>query len=251
LLTKEPYRSYGIDLEEFFSSGSDRMFEDLTNLSGVDLQAVTNEAIRRHPTAFATGIAQTIWDTLWTRRVYGPEAASDGSSQAGGGTGSGDKGEAAFVIVDGRRLPRPSEGQPIPASHFGPVVRTLGGHVQRRWARFGRQTDRLAYRIPTRGANQELVHRFNQTSHVFPPPAFWLAVGLLGLAIRRPRRALVALVPSIAGLIVIVPTALIAFAVAEYAAPVSPAFIMLAAVGLVGAHPRGGLRPPWRRPEAP
>jgi hypothetical protein len=26
---------------------------------------------------------------------------------------------------------------------------------------------------------------------------------------------------------------------------------MLAAVGLVGAHPRGGLRPPWRRPEAP
>jgi Dolichyl-phosphate-mannose-protein mannosyltransferase len=266
LLTKEPYRSYGIDLEEFFSSGSDRMFEDLTNLSGVDLQTVTNEAIRRHPTAFATGIVQTIWHTVWTRRVYAPEPAPDGSSRAGGGARSADQGESAFVVVDGRRLPRPSEGQPIPASHFGPVVRTLGGQAhdvwqsptkhplvfddqrdQRRWARFGRQTDRLASRIPMRDANQERVHRLNQTSHLFPPPAFWLAVGILGVAIRRPRSALAALAPSIAGLIVIVATSLVAFAVAEYAAPVSPAFILLTAVGLVGAHPRGRPRLPWRR----
>jgi hypothetical protein len=31
---------------------------------------------------------------------------------------------------------------------------------------------------------------------------------------------------------------------------VSPAFVMLAAVGLVGVHPRGRLHLPWRRPSS-
>ena len=34
LLTKEPYRSYGVDLDEFFSSGSDRVFSDMTKPHG-------------------------------------------------------------------------------------------------------------------------------------------------------------------------------------------------------------------------
>ena len=266
LLTREPYRSYGVGPDEFFSSGSDRMFEDLTNISGsVDLPAVTNEAIRRRPGAFATGISRTLWEMLWTRRVYAPEGAADGSTGPRGSSGSVGEG-TDFVVVDGRRLPRPSDGQPIPASHFGPVIRTVGGQArevwrspsehplvfddprdERRWARFERETDRLVNRIPTRGANQELVHRLNQTSHVFLPPAFWLVLGLAALAIRRPRRALVALAPSLAALVVIGATSLVAFAVGEYAAPVSPAFVMLAAVGLVGADRRGHLRLPWRR----
>ena len=33
LLTEEPYRSYGIDLETFFARGSPRMHEDLISLS--------------------------------------------------------------------------------------------------------------------------------------------------------------------------------------------------------------------------
>lgn len=264
LLTKEPYRSYGIDQDEFFSSGSDRVFADLTSLAGsVDLSAVTEEAIRRHPGTFATGIARTIWEMTWAGRAY----ASEG--EVSGRTGSTGDGETAFVVVNGRRLPRPSEDQPIPASHVGPGIRTLGGQVrevwrsptehpllfddprdEQRYARFGRDTDRLVDRIPTRGANQGLVHRLNQASHAFPPLVFWLAVGLLALAVRRPRQALVALAPAVAGLVVIIATSLVAFAVAEYAVPVSPAFIILAAAGLVGAHPRGRLRLPWRRPAA-
>jgi hypothetical protein len=235
LLTKEPYRSYGVDVDEFFSSGSDRMFSDLNNAAvGVDLSAVTQEAIRRHPGTFATGIARTIWDMTWAGRVYAPEGAVGGS--AGGSTGEG---EAAFVVIDGRRLPRPSDGDLIPSAHFGQAIRTTDGQAREvwrsptehpvvfddprdesRWVRFERDTERLVDRIPTRSANQYLVHRLNQASHRYPPLALWLVVGLVALAIRRPRRALVALAPSLAALVVILATSLVAFGVAEYAAPV-------------------------------
>ena len=256
LLAKEPYRSYGVNLHEFFSSGSDRMFVDLASLAGsADLNAVTHEAIRQHPWTFTTSIARTIWDLLWVRRVYGPETAE------GGGEGSPVTGEPAFIVVNGRKLPRPSDGEPIPGSRVGPAIHAQEGQArevwrsptdhplvfddprdERRYVGFERDTNRLVDRIPTRNGHQGLVHRLNQASHAFPPPVLWLAVGLLALGARRPQRALVAVASSVAGLVVIVGTSLVALAVAEYAAPVSPAFVMLAAAGLVGAHPRGRLR---------
>jgi len=264
LLANEPYRSYGIDLSEFFASGSNRMFGDLTSLGGsADLPAVTGEAIRAHPRTFATGITWTVWDMLWTRRVYASVAAPAAN------TGSTKEGETEYIVVDGRRLPKPDDGQPIPASRVGLEIRTLYGQArevwksptehplvfddprdERRWASFGRATNRLTERIPTRSSSSSLVHRLNQASRAFPPPIVWLAIGLVALAVRRPQRALVALAPSLAALVVILATSLVAFAVGEYAAPVSPAFVMLAAVGLVGAHPRGRLRLPWRGPSS-
>jgi hypothetical protein len=259
LLAHEPYRSYGIDLQEFFGSGSDRMFGDLTNLPGVDLPAVTDEAIGSHPWTFAKSIATTVWQQLWARRVYAATSSGDGSDAPAGG------GESDFIVVDGKRLPRPSGGEPIPASRIGPEIRTLRGGAREEWrsasehplvfddprdaqryARFERDTDRLVRRIPTRDANDGLVHRLNQTSHAFPPLLVWLVVGVVGLAVRRPQGALEALAPALAALVVIVATSLVALAVAEYAVPVSPAFVLLAAVGLVGAHPRRPVRLPWR-----
>jgi len=260
LLTLEPYRSYGVDVDEFFSSGSDRVFADLTSLPGVDLEAVTREAIRAHPGAFAAGIGRTIWEQLWVRRVYAPvQSADDGEDTVGSG-------EPEFIVVNGRKLPRPSEGQPIPASRTGPAIWAQGGgsvrevwlsatehplvfedpRDEQRYAQFGRDTDRLVRRIPTRDSNPGLVHRLNQASRAFPPPAFWLAVGLVALAFRRPRRALVALAPAAAALVVIVATSLVALSVPEYAVPVTPGFLLLAAAGLFGAEPRRGVRLPWK-----
>jgi hypothetical protein len=158
----------------------------------------------------------------------------------------------------------------IPASHFGPALHTLYGQArevwrsptehsyvfddprdERRYMKLERDTGRLVDRIPTRDANLQLVHRLNQASRAFPLPVFWLAVGILAFAVRRPQRALVALAPSVAGLVVIVGTSLVTSAVGEYAVPVSPAFVMLAAAGLAGAHPRRPLRLARRRPVAP
>ena len=265
LLSKEPYRSYGVDAPTFFSSGSDRIFGDFTSLSGqVDLSAVTQEAIGRHRRAFLTSIASTIWQMLWTRRVYVPEGGSALASDGGATTGNA----SGYVVIDGRRLPRVSDGQPIPSSRVGLVIQTLHGPAGEVWLSAARHplvftdlrdkerfdefqaaTQRLNARIPTRSRDETVVHRANQTSHVFPPPIVWLLLGSVGLLVRRPRRALVALAPALAGLVVIVATGLIAPAVGEYAAPVSPAFIVLAAAGAVGADPRRRSRSRSPRPE--
>jgi Glycosyltransferase family 87/Dolichyl-phosphate-mannose-protein mannosyltransferase len=249
LLPREPYKSYGVDVHEFFSSGSDRVFGDMTAVVPADdLAAATREAIRQHPGTFAKSIAQTFWEEIARRPVYGPDVAPAESTATSSGSTTTD-----YVVVNGRRLPRPSESQPIPASRFGPFLYTPQGQAQEVWRsptqhqyvfsdqhdarraqKFDEATGRLASRIPTRDGSPGLVHRLNQASHAFPPIVVWLVIGLAAFALRRPRNALVALAPSVAGLVVIVVTALLVPSVAEYAAPVSPAFILLTAAGLVG-----------------
>jgi hypothetical protein len=250
LLPREPYKSYGVDVHEFFASGSDRVFGDMMAVVPADdLAAATREAIRRHPETFATGIARTIWDEVARRPVYGPDFAPTQPATGTSGSTTSD-----YVVIHGRRLPRPTEGQPIPASRFGPFLNTPGGQAQEVWRsptqhqyvfsdrrdarrsqKFDEATARLASRIPTRDGSPQLVHRLNQASHAFPPIVAWLVVGLVAFALRRPRHALVGLALCAAGLVVIVVTSVLVQAIAEYAAPVSPAFILLTAAGLVGA----------------
>ena len=254
LLTREPYASYGVDVHEFFASGSDRVFGDLTGVaSPEDLAAATREAIRTHPEPFVSSIAGTVWDLLADRPVF---AAED----VGGAGDSGPTGRARpqeYVVVKGRRLPKPSEGQPIPASAIGPLLWTPGGSAQevwtsptehrfvfsdprdeRRYEKLGNDVARLSDRVPTRDGAQSIVHRLNQVSNRFPPLVFFLAIGVAGLVARRPRHALVALAPALAGLVVVVATGLVAPAVPEYSAPVGPAFVLLAAAGLLGVPAR-------------
>jgi glycosyl transferase family 87/dolichyl-phosphate-mannose-protein mannosyltransferase len=245
LLGREPYRSYGVDVHEFFASGSDRVFGDLTGVApAADLAGATREAIRRHPGAFLSSIARTLWDQLANRPVYAPEVALASPSQPD-------------VAAGGRQLPQPTEGQLIPASRIGPLLWTPGGRAyevwtsptehhfvftnpkdKRRYDKLGADVERLSVRIPTRDSAHGVIHRANQASHRFPPLALWLLLGVVALAFRRPRNALVAIAPAAAGLVVIVATALVAPAVPEYAAPVSPAFILLAAAGLLGVPVR-------------
>jgi hypothetical protein len=259
LLTREPYRSYGIDVHEFFDSGSDRVFGDLTGVVPADdLAAATREAIRSHPRTFVSSIGHTLWDQLANRPVYAPDAPSTSSSSAQGSPASqSSQPSQDTIVVNGRRLPRPSEGQPIPASAIGPFLWTPGGTAQevwtsptehqfvfsdprdkRRYERLGNDVERLSNRLPTRTATQNVVHRLNQVSHRFPPLAAFLAIGIVGLALRRPRNALVAVAPAVAGLIVIVATALLVPAVAEYSAPATGAFVLLAAAGALGVPAR-------------
>jgi hypothetical protein len=265
LLTREPYRSYGVDVHEFFASGSDRVFGDLTGIArSADLAGATREAIRKHPRKFVTSITRTLWEQLASRPVYAPEAGAAPDART-----SAPAAEPDVVVVNGRRLPKPTEGQPIPASAIGPQLWTPGGRAEevwtsptehtfvftdpqdeRRYYKLGRDVERLSNRIPTRDGAQSVVHRLNQLSHRFPPLIAFLVIGLGAIALRRPRNALVALAPTLAGLVVIVATALVAPSVPEYAAPVSPAFLMLAAVGVAGApvrRQRPAVVRSWRR----
>ena len=70
-----------------------------------------------------------------------------------------------------------------------------------------------------------------------PAAAVWLVVGLVAVAIRRPRGLATPLVLAAAALLVILGTSLAVPAAAEYSTPVAPAFMLLAAAG--SARDRG------------
>jgi hypothetical protein len=259
LLTKEPYRSYGITLDEFFTEASPRMEVDLLALSDrlhgwhsnySWLREVGVEAVRAHPGTYLRGASRSVWGML-TRGLSRDLPASGEAEGARFGGGS-----KPTIVVDGKRLPEPTEGEPIPAAHEGGVT-TKDGSIYTVWtsasehhlvfahpgdeARYDalhRRMDELAGRLPDRGGSAALTRRANQLSHWYPPPILWLALGLAGLALWRPRGALALAVPAAAALVVIVVSALGLPAEPHYAVPVAPAFVLLAAGTLLGGSRR-------------
>ena len=258
LLTQEPYRSYGIGLEDFFSDPSPRMINDLTSLSNRRwgwksdariLHDVGLEAVRARPTVYAGGVATTVWDLLW-QPVFRP-IASDGQRDAtNDDAGDAKQGSGDVIVVNGRRLPRPTEGERIPAPHDA-VPTTADGGIYTVWTSpskhhlvFARERDRerldalhermaeLSSNLPDRKGNAALALRLNQASRWFPPPLVWLALGLIGLVFRRPKDGLAAATPAIAALMVIALSALAIAAVPHYSVPVAPAFALFAAAAL-------------------
>ena len=74
MLPEEPYRSYGITLDEFFRRGGPREFEDVVGITdrlwGWDsdyahLRAVGIEAVRAHPLRYLSGVGTTTFEELW------------------------------------------------------------------------------------------------------------------------------------------------------------------------------------------
>jgi hypothetical protein len=265
LLPHEPYRSYGIDLDRFFSSGSSRMHDDLVVLAdrtwGWDddyrhLGRVGREAVRAHTGAYLRGVARdTFRLLLWP--LYPPTARSEPAPIVAGTP-------VALAAPAAGDLPPPSEGQPIPSARTAPYLSTPDGRIREVWtsptehrvvfarpadavraAALDRRVDELLGGLPDRAARPGLVRSLESASRWYPRPVLWLAVGLVALGWRRPRRAEIPLVLAGAALVVVVSTAVAVYAVAEYSVPVVPAFVLLATVGLLGRY-----RPLRGRPEA-
>ena len=251
LLTRNPYTSYGITVDSFFSSPSVRMHEDLYTLSDQTwgwnsaystLRQAAVEAIRAHPGAYASGAADTIWTQL-TAPVYRSVASAPGP---GGG------GPAATVVINGKRLPTPSEGESIPAGQTawisrpdhsirdvwtGPTTHHFVFAVpsqQRQFARLMAKQDRLFRSLPKRAGNRALGIRLNQLSHRYPPAVLWLALGAVALALRRPRGSRALIVLALAALAVVVFNGLGLLADRHFMLPVAPAFVLFAIGALLG-----------------
>jgi hypothetical protein len=256
LLRREPYRSYDIDLHEFFTLGSPRMQEDLISLSdrvfgwNTDysvLGRAAREAVRRHRRTYVRHVAASLWQEL-SRPAFVP-----GPTPSGGGGSAGPATPPPTVTVEGKKLPEPSEGEPIPAAHQGAYTSTPDGHIREVWTSptaheivFDDPRDKLRYdhlnerlnelgsRLPTRWESAWLHLQMNHASKLYPPLWLWFVVGAIGLAYRRPAgwRAPVILVAG--ALLMLLFTVLGVYAVPDYAVPVAPSFVLLAAVGLLG-----------------
>jgi hypothetical protein len=248
LLPEEPYRSYGIGFDDFFSDPSPRMKDDLgalaIRLDGWEsderlLREVGIEAVRAHPGTYARGVARTVWDLL-RLSVFRP--LDSGEPEAGG----------TAPTSGGSTLPVPSEGERIPSAHeSGPTTPDRSIYTvwtsptehhlvfvhagdEERYRALHRRIDELHSSLPDRAGSATLALRFNQSSRWFPPPVLWLAVGLVALAVRRPANVLAMSAPGIAAFVVIVLSALAIAAIPHYSVPVTPAFILLGAAALLG-----------------
>src|SRR6185312_12617603 len=89
LLTREPYRSYGVTLDQLLEKGSFRVHEDLYLLSdevfGWDsdydiLRGAGVEGVRAHPGIYARGVARTVWDEL--SKAQFRVVSTDGGSES-------------------------------------------------------------------------------------------------------------------------------------------------------------------------
>jgi hypothetical protein len=253
LLTREPYRSYGVTLDELFRRGSFRVHEDLYLLSdqvfGWDsdysvLRKAGIEAVRAHPGRYASGVLTTIWQEL-SRAQY--RAPSSGPPAPSGGE--------ATVVVGGRSLPKPSEGEPIPGGQTVWISRPDNAIRQvwtspteyhfefdtsaqhRRFDEIQRRMSELSGSLSHGGGNEQLSLRLNQLSRWYPRPIHWLALGLIALALRRPRewRLLVAL--PLGAMLYVVPNALGHFTDLHFLLPVAPAFVFLGVCAALGSPP--------------
>jgi hypothetical protein len=246
LLPREPYRSYGVELDDFFDSGSGRLHEDLVGLSDRtwgwhddyrQLASVAREAVRAHPEVFARGVLRDSWRLLWW-----PVLLPAGTPEA--------EGPGEPVRSDG--LPPPTDGELIPSASVSAFISTPDGRFREVWTsptehtiladdpadathldRMNRRVDRMFDRFPEREGSTWLGEWLNRASRWFPRPVFWLLAGALAVAIRRPQGVATPLVLSAAALLLFVGTALAVPAAAEYSTPVVPSFLLLAAAGLV------------------
>jgi hypothetical protein len=252
LITRDPYRSYGVGLDELLSSGSLRISEDLQafayekwgwNGGPAMLDDVGGEAVRAHPGTYLKNTLRSIWLELSEPLYRIVEAPVEDASEPPATTPAGD----------GMPLPAPSEGQPIPPGQnfwitrpdqairlvwTSPVDTRLvfeNADLEARYRRLEQRTNELFTALPDRTGSAALGLRLNQLSRWFPRPVMWLAVGLVALAIRRPRRpiSLILVAPAAAGLLVIAATAAIVDHDVRYALPVAPAFVVLAVGALV------------------
>jgi hypothetical protein len=246
LLTRDPYRSYGVTSEQVFSAGSPRVHEDMYLLSdevfgwGTDYSVLRDaalEGIRAEPWRYASGVLKTIWLQLSEPFYRVQDEAPEPTRTEPNG------------------LPQPSEGQLIPGGQNLWISRPhtsirevwtsatehhfVFAHPEDRprFERVQRRLDELFAALPQRDGNAMLALRLNQLSRWYPRIGLWLAVGLVAFAIRRPRLGRVALVLAGAALLVVCFNALGQPADRHFVLPVAPAFVLLAAVGLLGRRP--------------
>ena len=247
LVTRDPYKSYGVTVADVFRSGSFRVHEDFYLLSdeyfGWDsnysvLRKAGIEAVQKHPGAYASGVLETIWQQLSETYFRTPSTRREGAR--------------APPVETKPDLPVPTEGEPIPAGQSVWISRpdncirevwtSATAHhfmfcrpgLKPRFAEIDHELDGLYAALPDRTANDELGLRLNQASRWYPRPILWIAVGLLALLIRRPHGARTLVALALAAFLVIVLNALGLFADPRFALPVAPAFVFLGTCTLLG-----------------
>ena len=106
--------------------------------------------------------------------------------------------------------------------------------MRRRWIENDRRAGELYSAFPDHWWSPWLGLQMDRSSRLYPPPWLWLLAGVAGVAVRRPRRWWATVAPVAGALAMLLATVMAVWAEPAYAVPVAPAFILFAAVALLG-----------------
>jgi Dolichyl-phosphate-mannose-protein mannosyltransferase len=260
LLTREPYRSYGLTLDDVLSSGSLRAADDIAltayetwgwNGGPALLDRAGREAVRTHLGTYVSGVLRTVWLEASEPYYRTPRDERRSAAPSSAGTTSGTippRPSGAAVIPGGQNgwIARPDHGiRQVWTSPTSYRFEFASPQLEASYVRVQRRVAGLFAEMPTRRGNASLTARWNQLGRWFPRPVLWLALALVGLAVRRPARIPALLAPTAAGALVVLTTALVAPADVRYLLPMAPAVVLLAAGAFLGQRRR------WRAAGAP
>jgi hypothetical protein len=250
LLTRNPFTAYHVTLNQVFSTGSNRVLGELYILSdqlwGWDsaystLRDVAEEAIQAHPGTYASSVADTIWQQL-SAPVYTIQSPE------------------SHVVPASRNTPRqaapPDPGELIPVGDESWISRPdqsirqvwTSGNTYKfvflkptqkpRFDQIIHDLNTLSNNFPQRAPNNQLEHRLNQLAHRYPPPIFWLVLGLIAIPIRRPRGTKTLVLIALAALATVLLNALGVAPSPRYMLPFAPAFILFGTAAVLGRSRR-------------
>ncbi len=254
VLAKEPHAALAVPLDAYLRHGSNYETVRLIALSDAVHGKEANydvlfdsalEAIREHPGTYARGIADAFREFLTQtplredvvpREQTAPEAPPP------------------TFEADGVTFPNPQANVLVEAVPYGfvwcasdyidsctledPSLVWTDEERQQRYLEIVDQVRAWDADLPARSGVDIVTELLNRVTPRFPRPPFWLALGLIGLVVRRPRdwRPIVVLWVA-AGLVVLIHAASQGVA-PEFALPLYPVFIVTALGALAGARTR-------------
>jgi hypothetical protein len=201
LLTKEPYKSYQIDIHTFLTQGTERMFYDLPSLSDLhygwdsdyaQLKKAGIEAVVAHPIPFIWSYIKSAGVMLLfnsTQPASSVETGKDSQSQ-----------------VNANNLPAPTKGDLIPRAYYlyiysAPVAKSLPDpnsvelkildpEMRAKTAEMETRIDQFRKMVPNRNGSSSVAMFLNFLTVLFPPALFWLVLGAFGLTLNPSREKL-------------------------------------------------------------
>jgi len=129
-----------------------------------------------------------------------PSASSSTPSGDGGASGASEDGMGETIVVNGRVLPKPSEGEAIPGAREGGVttpdnsIRTVWTSPFERHLVFDHPGDEarleqlhddisdIEANLPDRAGSYDLALLLNRSARWFPPPILWLVIGVVAMS---------------------------------------------------------------------
>jgi hypothetical protein len=259
VLTEDPHARLRVPLDAYLANGSNYETVRLIALSDNVLGRGENygvifdsalEAIREHPGTYLRGVGNAFWDFLTQeplREDVAPreQTAPETPSRTFEADGVALPNPEAYVLVEG--VPY---GFVWCASDYldsctldRPELVWDDEEQQRRYRELVAQIRSWDAELPEREGVDAVTEILNRITPRFPRPPFWIALGVIGLAVRRPRGWPTILVLWACAAAVLLIHAASQGVTPEFALPLYPLFIVTGLAAIAGARPDSDFTP--------